>query len=334
VFFDLLERYGLSGPRGVELLISPGGSYKDLGNRIKMISSGGACGMSGYLQGRVQRLLCAPETTPEVAAATLINTPIVIDAGLAVSEWLIAASRFGDLLDQKKGEFIAKDDVLKYARSAATGESPGHDILEKTLSVLDAATSGYSLVYGDLTARAIGDVLFGPPPTDVNKAKHKEELAKQALPMLRQNPFLAANVVMIVLHDRFHARSGVSPEQAPSEITYRTAYEFALDTQADPGLMLRGMFGDDLKFVVDREKRRVQLNLSGSDKPDEITLGALAEPTQFVSGRFIYPRRMTELARLRERVWERLADYAAFSNLTSKETEAAVLAVARAEKKQ
>src|SRR5262249_4668946 len=125
-----------------------------------------------------------------------------------------------------------------------------------------------------------------------------------------------------------------SPGTPPSELEYWTALIFALETSTDPGLFLKGLFGDDLKFIVDKDKGKVLLNLTGGDDAAHKILATVAEPSQFGTGRFIYPPRMDALLQLRQRVADRLADYHAAVDLSAIERMAVIGAVARAERLQ
>ncbi|WP_339036227.1 hypothetical protein WHZ78_01725 [Bradyrhizobium symbiodeficiens] len=330
VLLDLLGRHSLPLDRGLELLVSPGFFVRDIPHRLAQKPAGQGCGLSGYLQDRVQRLICGTGD-PSSNAATLITTPMSVDGALRVTQWLLAVSRFADLIDQSTGNIVPRSQLLAYAATTANSISPGRDILEKTQAMLDAAVAGYSVLYGDLTARSIVDALFNPvPDKGEEEARRQGELKKQLLAMLKENPFLAHNVVQIYLHDRYRKIHPLS-DAKPSELEYRTAYEGALRSSTEPSFLLRGVFGDDLKFVVDTAKNQIQLNLNGAAAEADAVLIPIAEPQAFVGGRLIYPARMTRLMDARTRVAERLADYRSFSGLNKLEQTAVAWAVARAE---
>jgi hypothetical protein len=327
---DFLVREGLPLSRGFELMISPTYTLSHVSERLKQKPTGSPCGPTGYLQERVKRLLCGGGD-PNDNAAKLLETPMSVDAAIVITEWLLTVSRFADLIDQQTGKFVEQGDLLKHAAETVSSLSAGRDILEKTQAMLDAAVSGYSVLYGDLTAKSIADALYSPLPADEAQRARKKQLASAAGLLLKKNPFLAQNVALIRLHDRLRERNGLTSAGRPSSIQYRVAYESALRSSVDPGFLLRGIFGDDLTFSVDHAKNKVMINLTEGHSDAEVVLAPLAEPQAFVEGRLVYPNRLTTLFSARQRVAERLSDYQAMATLDAEEREAVALALVRAE---
>jgi hypothetical protein len=134
--------------------------------------------------------------------------------------------------------------------------------------------------------------------------------------LLNANSYLASNVAMLWLHNRYGTRdaTGQFTPLDPSRIAYRTAVHYAASGNTNPTILLDGLFvgpnNGRFEFTIDAVKQQVFVTLAGEG--DKKVKAPLPGPEMFVAGQFVYPPRMLRLLRQRERVGERLADYDLF----------------------
>lgn len=131
---------------------------------------------------------------------------------------------------------------------------------------------------------------------------------------LRRNPFLAANVVQLLLEDRYTARTAGRGRRQRSLTWYGRAYEMTLTERVAGVRPLEMAFGDDLSFA--RGAAGPQLRVRANS---EVVAIDLPPPGAFVAGQLRLPPRYYELLATRNRLAERLYEYRMLDGLSVSE---------------
>jgi len=263
-----------------------------------------------YLKSRGSQLLTWGNNDAEATARGLLSEPMIPDAALEVSEWIIAASRFADLQDRSDAHFLEPSELVAYAARVGPSESTGESLIRENLLVVDSAIANYSLRYSDVLARAITYVLFEMPADDEKTQKRRQRMRSSAMSLLENNEALRSNVLMTILHARYGAYSSGSVKAPVSEAVYRRAWNESRRTTGPPHRrgagLFQGLFGGDLQFKIDTNGRTTVMLVEEGERS---VWAEMPSPAVFSAGRVEYPDTLYRLLRLRERLIERLLDY-------------------------
>jgi hypothetical protein len=330
----------LTWARAMPLLAAPPPTLADARDRTgdaakaagAALPSASPCDPGGPLvESRLRRLLCASAAGPDAVASQILAEPLVADHAVELSEWLLVAARLVDILDQTTNAFVSPEKLINWAASTPGERSAGRGIVADAQLMLDVATASYTLLYGEMAARAALDALLAPASTDAEQEKKRQAELEPVRGLLRSNSYLAANAAMLRLHDAYAAAAGVGGP-APSAFAYRAALEFARSsTGANRFLLLRGLFGD-LEFEFDAKRGHPVLVLAAGADPAARVSAPLPGPEAFARGHLSYPPRMLALLRQGERVADRLYDYDLLERRTPAERAAIAGLVVRAER--
>jgi hypothetical protein len=369
------SRSRLPWARVLDLLASPSPTVHGLRAKLaKKYDPEAPCttagGSPGYLStDRLQGLLCTQLNRADRAAWYLLSQPMVVDNAIDLADWMLLLSRLSSVYDEQEQRSLNIAEILLAAQEPGHLAS-GRNVVRDARMMLDAATASFGLIYGDLMAEAIVDLLKskpetaqtadrnakllalakiqvkvttkGPPP---NASKPKPAIAdniehedlvndlerlEDAKRLLRANPYLARNVALLMMRDHYGLgnNDGTFRHVPPRAITYRTAYDFAVASPENPGFLLSGLFDINLDFSLGTDGT-LQLTLADNTDPSKRIFAKVPTPEMFVAGQLVYPPRMLNLLRQRERVGERLAEYDVLSGLPEDQQRALVSAVAR-----
>lgn len=300
---DLLERNKLPWSLALDRLAAPASRIGDTSKRLTTLTDGQQpCGNGGFLLKRMQPFVCGLsfDESPENKAFNLLSKPMMVEFSLDFADWMLIVSRMVDTLDQSAGGiFMTADQLLEKAKDPNSNFRAGYALVEDALRLLDLSIASDSMLYSDLAARAALDALHSKK-TDNAATLAKAENARL---LLKENSYLAANVAMILLRERYATTQGMSIQDAPSPTAYSAALNVAVATPSDPSLMLKHLFGNDLSFDIEPQGGRVHLKLA-----DEVMV-PMPEVNEFVQGKFYYPPRFVAMLMKREQLSERLADY-------------------------
>lgn len=245
---------------------------------------------------RLFPLLCdAGSVDPNANARRLLENPILADVVNDIADWVLVVAQFADLRDQRQSRWLSYRDLFNVARQGALDVrgSPGEDLIARSMAVLDVAIASYAMIYGPLGAdRIVADVESGT-------------MEAGSISALRQNPFLAANTIQLLLEGRYRARFGGDGRYRPTKSAYRAAYEMALSERSARFVLLEGLFGDDLAFEAGADGSPGVVLQVG----DETTVLPVPTPAAFTEGRLLLPPRYYELLATRSRLVDRLYEY-------------------------
>jgi hypothetical protein len=333
---NLRERSGISAARLFALLAMPGVSTVEISQRL-MRPDNPPCGQDGYLGERIKDLLCRVGDGPDEGARRLLNRPLLVDAAIDISDWLLVVAPFADIRDRYTGAFLSAGQMLSQSVDGKPfASSGGQEILKNLLMTIDAATASYSLYYGDITARATLDALGLETTDQMNDSEKAKilDLRKRARILLSNNSFLAENVATLLLRDKYGSKSANGKRVNVNPVSkqgYETALEYAIANKQDRFYMLNLLFGEDLEFSADDKTGTIFLSVAWSDVGERI-YAPLPTPEMFMAGRLSYPPQMSRLAEVKNRILERLLDYRFISGLKPEEQQDVAGLVARAEK--
>lgn len=246
---------------------------------------------------RLGLLLCpVGGSTADNAAARLLDSPILADVVIDISDWVLVMAQLADVRDQVDQKWVRYQELLARAEAGEiTGDSStGELMIEAAVSVVDLAIASYAMVYGPTVASLLLEDL-----------KTGGDAALAAISIVRDNPFLGKNLVQLLLEERYRAAFPEVGRLRPSRTTYRAAYELASEDQPGRFLLLEGLFGTDLDFTAGKNGEP-SLILSSGDT--EVTF-ALPAPGEMVSGQVSWPTRYYELLATRERLADRVVGY-------------------------
>lgn len=255
---------------------------------------------------RLFPLLCdAGVGDPDANARRLLEKPILADVVNDIADWVLVVAQFADLRDQRQASWSSYRDLFDAARQGALDgrSSAGEDLVARSIPVLDVAIASYAMIYGPMGAdRIAADVESGT-------------IDAGSIAALRQNPFLAANTVQLLLEGRYRARFGGAGRARPTKAAYRAAYELALSERSGRFVLLEGLFGDDLTFRAGEDGApRVVLQAG-----DESAEPHVPTPAAFTEGRLLLPPRYYELLASRARLVDRLYEYRMLDDFEGRE---------------
>ena len=256
--------------------------------------------------GRLFPLLCdADAGDPDANARRLLERPILADVVNDLADWVLVVAQFADLRDQRQSSWSSYRELFDAARRGALDvrSSTGEDLIARSIPVLDVAIASYAMIYGPMGAdRIVADVESGT-------------IDAASIAALRQNPFLAANTVQLLLEGRYRARYGGAGRPRPTKAAYRAAYELALSERSGRFVLLEGLFGDDLTFQAGEDGApRVVLQAG-----DESAEPHVPTPAAFTEGRLLLPPRYYELLASRARLVDRLYEYRMLDDFEGRE---------------
>lgn len=245
---------------------------------------------------RLFPLLCsAGAGDPNANARRLLESPILADVVNDIADWVLVVAQFADLRDQRRSTWLSYRDLFDAAQRDALDvrNSPGEDLIARSMAVLDVAIASYAMIYGPLAAdRIVADVEAGTTE-------------EGSIAALRQNPFLAANTIQLLLEGRYRARFGGDGRHRPTKSAYRAAYEMALSKRSARFVLLEELFGDDLAFEAGEDGSPGVVLQAG----DETAVLPVPTPAAFTEGRLLLPPRYYELLATRSRLVDRLYEY-------------------------
>ena len=255
---------------------------------------------------RLFPLLCdADAGDPNANARRLLERPILADVVNDVADWVLLVAQFADLRDQRQSGWSSYRELFDAARRGALDvrSSAGEDLIARSIPVLDVAIASYAMIYGPMGAdRIVADVESGT-------------IDAGSITALRQNPFLAANTIQLLLEGRYRARFGDAGRARPAKTAYRAAYELALAERSGRFVLLEGLFGDDLTFQAGEDGApRVVLQAG-----DESAAPHVPPPAAFTEGRLLLPPRYYELLAARARLVDRLYEYRMLDDFEGRE---------------
>lgn len=255
---------------------------------------------------RLFPLLCdADAGDPNANARRLLERPILADVVNDVADWVLLVAQFADLRDQRQSGWSSYRELFDAARRGALDvrSSAGEDLIARSIPVLDVAIASYAMIYGPMGAdRIVADVESGT-------------IDAGSITALRQNPFLAANTIQLLLEERYRARFGDAGRARPAKTAYRAAYELALSERSGRFVLLEGLFGDDLTFQAGEDGApRVVLQAG-----DESAAPHVPTPAAFTEGRLLLPPRYYELLAARARLVDRLYEYRMLDDFEGRE---------------
>lgn len=255
---------------------------------------------------RLFPLLCdADAGDPDANARRLLERPILADVVNDVADWVLVVAQFADVRDQRQSGWSSYRELFDAARRGALDvrSSTGEDLIARSIPVLDVAIASYAMIYGPMGAdRIVADVESGT-------------IDAGSIMALRQNPFLAANTIQLLLEGRFRARHDGAGRSRPAKAVYRAAYELALSERSGRFVVLERLFGDDLTFQAGEDGApRVVLQAG-----DESVAPHVPTPAAFTEGRLLLPPRYYELLAARARLVDRLYEYRMLDDFEGRE---------------
>lgn len=279
--------------------------------------------------------LAAADDLAARRAVALLGNPILRDQVGQLMEYALFVAAPRDLVRGNGAQ--APYTLMELAES---GRDPlGRNLLTRALAVVDVAIAQQAMLYGDMTAYFVADLLW-----DKQRQRFRKEPLKaaekgvfedaQRLLNNANNPWLRRNVAMIILKrsqrncdardvgdrcqqnnllyelalDRFFAVKDGSyapiddSTQAAAELTLRQAF----DLHADARFLVRDKTRP--ADVVGSVPRTLVLSLDGYELP-------LPSRSDWRQGALSYPPLMHDRLADRERVGSRLAGYAALDRL-------------------
>src|SRR6185312_14795793 len=115
-----------------------------------------------YLAARGSQLLEFGNRDASETAQKLLETPMLPQAAVDISQWLRIVSRLADVYDPVEQHFVERGSLLSYAGELGGQVSLGEALERQVLLMLDAAIANYSLKYSDELAQAAIAALNGP----------------------------------------------------------------------------------------------------------------------------------------------------------------------------
>jgi hypothetical protein len=326
----------------VALTVTPATSVSQIESRVATVARyPRPCdSLEGALASAI-RVICGGAGKPDEASMQLLATPMVFDGAEQISNWLMAITRFADLRDSVQNRFLLPAEI--FPRSAELNTpGAGRQIVADNLTIIDSAIAGYSLLYGDVLTAAIFEALTEPTSEDKAREDQRKANLEAAIQLVAQNEFLASNVTMMILHNRFgkQLKQRRPGPYTISEEEYATALDKALQEKNMKTRVrsLEGLFGDDLLFSINDSNNTVKLSISAfanhasKDDAEKAVFGLLPSYEFFKAGKISYPSRMTDLLATRTRLRERLNDYDIFARLPAPDRESVAILLARAAK--
>lgn len=303
-FDRYIREEALDYAQNFERLTMPMSSIEDWeSNRFFSDKERFHCFGDSNLNARMDLLMCPPgEVVPSEAASNLLGTPILVDMVNEISRWVLILAQFADVWDQESGRWVRYEEILSAAENGKVdaGESAGELMIEAAISVVDLAIASYSMIYGpDMAGLLLQDINQGG------------DVARSALIQAKANPYLAQNLALLYLEDRYKKRWPNSSQSRPSKMVYRAAYDLAVHNTTGNFLLLQGLYGDETKFRA-QKNRGPSLVISVEDIELELFLPG---PGQMAEGRLYWPLRYYELLSSREQLADRLIGYRLLDDL-------------------
>ena len=348
------------------MLTRPSASAKVLHDRIAAMDTASQAdpfrpcqGTRSLLGRRLQNYLCSDTTVyseqPDNPNALAYADELARQRAEAFLSEPILRDQVGELV--KYALFIAGPrDLVKgggasppytLAEVAASGNDPyGRNLLNRALTVIDVAIAQQSMLYGDMTAYFVVNLLWDEQTRRLRKvalSEAEKDAFEEANRLLRNtnNPWLRRNVAMIIL--KRSQRGCDARDQGERCQQNKLLYELALDrffavrdgkyapidadTLAAGSITLRQAFEihAEATFLVKDQMqpgdvagtvpRTLVLSLDGFELP-------LPNLSDWKQGALVYPALMHDRLADRERVANRLAGYAALERLDSAQRQA------------
>lgn len=325
ILSEFLERRKVPWSYALQLMALPAPTVKETDDRVvKIPDKKEPCGSNGYVLERLQRSVCFSADGPENAANRILSTAMLADTALIISDWILVNARGADILDQTNNQFIPPSEVLK---SSGRLSGAGAQMTRDALTIVDAAMTTYSVLYGDVTARAVVDILNEGPGKNDAEENLRVQRIERARSLLASNGYLAANVATLLLHDRWNVLDQDGKKSPPSRHAYRAALDYALSSKVNPTWLLEGLFSGSMEFVAEHDTQRVLVTLVGTgDKRVQVPLRGVEA---FIEGQLVFPPRMISLLRRRAQLVDRVIDYTIFTKLPLNQRETLALLIGR-----
>jgi hypothetical protein len=348
------------------MLTRPSASVRFLHDRMAALDAMNAAqpfrpcqGTNSLLGRRLQDYLCSPTTVyleqPENPAALAFADDLARRRAEAFLSKPILRDQIGQLMDYAL--FVAGPrDLIKgngtvppytLPELVASDNDPfGRNLLYRALTVVDVAIAQQSMLYGDMTAYFVADIVWDERAKRFRKAARSEaekgifEDAKRLLQNVN-NPWLRRNVAMIILK---RSQYGCDAREHGDQCQQNNLlYELALDrffavkdgayvpmdadTSAAASLVLRQAFAlhEGASFLVKDQAQTTDLvgsiprtlffSLDGFELP-------MPSRSDWRQGALVYPPLMHDRLADRERVGNRLAGYTAVDRLDALQKQA------------
>ena len=232
-------------------------------------------------------------TEAEAMARRYLNVALNTDALPEVARWTLVNSQLADLY-RGAGQGFAKDlsDV-----AAMTGDQFGRDMVETITAIGTMAVAYEQRLHGGITALAIAeDILEG------------RALEGMHYKILTANPYLAENVVTILMHrwiGRDDLEKGVTGVRFVDRYTQAVVYS-RREAEHHPLEILHALFSATEKrpFIMEDGKAAVTITTDRG----EVRV-PLPGPMQLSEGRFALPPSYTGIIAARNAVLDRLIGY-------------------------
>ena len=244
--------------------------------------------------GRVTReLVCISEATEgtnaDEIAEDLMEFAINVDILLEISSWMRILSQVASLYDGTDRFAESLEDLATFR-----GTSHGEEITRMTVTMMGLAIAYYSRIYGGITALALAEDIRS------DKADKRHETA------LRNNPYLAENTALLLLHLERGAWNLESEFSRPSfEDVYSQALLHARSEAANRFMPLYALFGRNYTFTSnDDGKIGLSVRIGDAD-----AFLPLSPPIRLSKGQFMFPPRYHALTNRQDLFINAYVDY-------------------------
>jgi len=200
-------------------------------------------------------------------------------------------------------------------------------LLEETLQALTLAVAQANMLYGDMTADFVYSNLWDKPTMKFKTISDTStDIEKGARELLRNNPYLARNVLMMALDKSWKITS------SDGLLAYEYAFKFLGDADFEPEHEMKSLFNGDLVFKAVWKTKLISSGTPEEQAATDMACGSshdektcvtflyaevsgvdvpLPSPFNFSRRNFVYPAVLTDLAAERDKVAARVADYKA-----------------------
>lgn len=287
-------------------------------------------GEKGFLtDSDTRRLLCSTGEGAERNAQLLLESPMVTDHIMLISDWLLTLAPVFDLFSNDS--FVKAQQVL--GSENVDLQRQGRSALDKISLVLDASIASYAMTYGDIGADVVAAKLGRMRNGKEGDLKDDRAAIRQ---LLTRNPYLSRNVLMIALRsprpDAALPRGAFNPA-----VDSMQGYDMALDYASKPNerrfMELEALFGDGWSFSFDEKRGVVTAELLPAEGTDPAIISDMPLASEFLDGQFHYPERLHRMLSYRNALAERLLDYDLLGTLTTEDRVALIGMMTRTEAK-
>ena len=310
------------------LLANPASSFQELDNQISDLNIDELCIYQEFHSSGL-RAICKNGRVYDDASLAIIQTPMVFDEALKVSELMLIASRIADFNDPSGEGVVNATDLLDILETDDL-VSPGRQIVVDALLVMDTAIAGYSMLFGGLTAQSVVNVLTSKPLKNSEAEVERIALVNSVVDLLNSNTLLKNNVATLLLRNAWEVQSLEKGHAGlkPTKGLYVDALEYSKSISGDitwAPSFLEQLFGSRLRFTKANRTIMVDLfgiiNANDGDIQPKKVLSEMPLPEVLEKGVIIYPPKMSRLISKREALLDRLLDYDALRDLSKEERE-------------